>query len=483
MISMRPARFLPAAFAAVVALVFFSSSFSARAIGPHEIMLVVNDESIDSILLAKVYQRLRSVPDANLLRVSVPADAFDATGTTISPEDFTKHIWKPIADALDKPEFQRQALAVVFSCGFPVKVAPKELSKEMRNETGIVPISITGAVFVRNKLPSSKEEWEVVDKGRFASELFAGPVNVGSHAGESETFDTSRARLLANMPLPAMMLAFTGERGSTVEQAMEYLERSAGGDYKNPEGTVWFAVNNDIRSQCRQWEFGQATNELAHVPGIRAVVSTGQPRQPDFPLVGYMTGARDVRPGAFKFAPGAFADHLTSFGAVFEIPAQTKVTEWLIHGAAFTAGTVTEPMSIWMKFPHACIFTHQLNGCTAIEAMYLSLLSPLQTLPLGDPLANPWGEEIRAGIIAPEGELSGQVEFTAEVENERADVFYRFQWFVDGKFAGNGRTLMLDTRNNIRDGSHKVRVVARRQLESVRQQGFAEITVRVKNGK
>jgi len=451
-----------------LSLAFLCAAFSARAIGPHEILLVVNEESLDSLYLARVYQRLRSVPDTNMLRVALPLDVYDGRGVDISHADFTKHIWGPVSEALARQE-TRHVLAVVLSCGFPTRVIVKDR----------VPISITGAVFLRNALPESDTHWDSVDKGLFASELFAGSFNVATNYGESETFDTSRARLIANMPLPAMMLGFTGERGTTADQAVAYLERAATGDHTRPAGTIWFAVNDDVRSKCRhEWIFPQATNLLASVPGVRAVVSAGQPGQNDYPLLGYMTGSRNTR-GGMLFAPGAFADHLTSWGASFEQSAQSKVTDWLKNGAAFTAGTVTEPYAVWTKFPHACLFTHYMNGCSAIEALYLSVFSPLQLLPLGDPLANPWAEKITMQIEAPRGDLSGQVDLKAVIENE-SSFFYRYNWYIDGKPAGTGRNLIWDTAG-LPDGTHKIRAVARRQLESVRQQGFAEITVKVRN--
>ena len=464
-------RTISTALAALAAIAFLFQPPAARAIGPHEIALVVNNESIDSVLLAKTYKRLRSIPDSNLIRVSIPESVYNVADTDISHADFTEHIWKPLAKMLENPDL-RHIQGIVFSCGFPTKVLTTP------------PVSITGAVFLRNKFPASGKDdlWKEIDNGRYMSELYAGPVNPNKTIGESETFDTSRARLLANMPLPAMMLAFVGNRGTTVEQAQEYLARAAASDHTQPAGSVWFAVNNDVRSNCRLWEFGSATNELSRIPGIRATVSTNKPTRADYPLVGYMTGISSIDTAAFEFAPGAFAEHLTSWGAAFDQASQTKVTDWLVNGAAFTAGTVTEPYAIWMKFPHACIFTHYVNGCSAIEALYLSVLSPLQTLPLGDPLTKPWAEKIDVRIESPEGDLSGSVEFTAVIENERPDVFYRFQWLVDGRQTGTSRTLVWDTRP-VRNGSHTIRVIVRRQLEKVRPQGFDEITVKVQNKK
>ena len=459
-------RWVVASFAGAALIVGLLAPTPARAIGPHEIVLVVNDDSDDSVLLALIYKRLRSVPDSNVVRLSIPRQIYDGEGTDISPENFTKYIWGPLNEAIEKAGLSRQVLAAVFSCGFPTKV------------TTPIPVSLTGAVFLRNNFPPKEE----IDSGRYVSDLYAGPSNAETSIGETETFDSSRSRLPNDMPFPAMMLAFTGTNGTTVAKADAYLRLAATGDNTRPGGTIWFAVNNDVRSTSRHWEYNAVTNGFARHATINAIVSTNQPAAANFPLVGYMTGARAVRPSAFKFAPGAFAEHLTSFGAAFDQRAQTKVTEWLENGAAFTAGTVCEPYALWTKFPHACIYTHYVRGCTAIEAFYQSVRCPLQTLPLGDPLASPWSEKIVAQMFVPEGPLSGIVELKAAIVDERTEVFYRFQWFVDGVLVGAGRTLVWDTRQ-FPNGSHKVRVVVRRQLESVKQQGFTEIRVTLNNKK
>ena len=457
-------RAFAAAFLAFAALAFAPTP--AKALGPHEIVLVVNEESVDSIVLARVYKRLRSIPDSNLIRLSIPRNVYDGNSTAISPADFTKYIWEPLDNAIERAGLTRQVLAVVFSCGFPTRVTTPEQ------------ISLTGAVFMRGKFPSA----EIIKNGSYVSELYAGPSSAEAPIEDSETFETSRSRLLSMMPLPAMMLSFTGTNGATVAKAIKQLERAAASDYTKPQGTVWIAKNEDIRSLHRHWQFAAVTNALSKKSGFRAILSTEQPSESDFPLSGYMTGSRTVNAPAFQFVPGAFAEHLTSFGAAFHRPTQTKITEWLDNGAAFSSGAIEEPYAIWMKFPHACIFVHYANGCTAIESFYQSVRCPLQTLPLGDPLANPWGEAIEVRIDAPEAPLSGLVEFNADILNERTDTFYRFQWLVNDILVSTGRTFVWDTRATA-NGVHKIRLIARHQLERVKPQGFAEIQVTVDNKK
>ena len=100
---------------------------------------------------------------------------------------------------------------------------------------------------------------------------------------------------------------------------------------------------------------------------------------------------------------------------------------------------------------------------------------------MGDPLAKPWAPRIEPVIAPVAGPLAGIVELKAEVKGEDPAVFLRFNWLVDGKLAASGRNFVWNTRN-VPDGAHVVRVVVRRQLESVRHQGFAEIRVDVANG-
>ena len=57
------------------------------------------------------------------------------------------------------------------------------------------------------------------------------------------------------MPLPSMMLGYTGERGNTLKEVTDCLKKGSRSDSTSPTGTVYFAVNDDIRSTCREWQF------------------------------------------------------------------------------------------------------------------------------------------------------------------------------------------------------------------------------------
>ena len=69
-----------------------------------------------------------------------------------------------------------------------------------------------------------------------------------------------------------------------------------------------------------------------------------------------MDGAKKISPKDIgSYAPGAVAEHLTSWSAEFQRP-QTKCTEWLEAGVTATSGSVVEPnMQIRISF-HQHVF-------------------------------------------------------------------------------------------------------------------------------
>jgi uncharacterized protein (TIGR03790 family) len=97
-------------------------------------------------------------------------------------------------------------------------------------------------------------------------------------------------------------------------------------------------------------------------------------------------------PAALRWAPGALADHLTSFGGRLsgDRP-QSTVLEWIASGATASHGTVSEPCNHVQKFPHPqVLLLAYTQGLTAIEAYWKSVAWPRQSLFVGEPLAAPF---------------------------------------------------------------------------------------------
>jgi len=449
-------------------------AFRASALGPHEVLLLVNGESADSLVLGSAYARMRGIPQNNVVRVSVPCDKDGVPPYAITKEDFERLVWKPAREAVAERGLDGRILAWVYSCGFPARVAD---APDTVGRQGPSDLSITGATIVGCQWPDA----DVVRAGAWVSPLFEGPAEQdGEPSGENASFDRARNVLLDRMPVPAAMLAWTGPRGLTQAEARAALKRSVAADRTAPVGTVWFAVRNDVRSETRAWQYGAAAEAVRAHAGFSAAVLSDEPSETNGPVVGYMTGARSVSPLPATLAPGAYADHFTSWAAAFDQGGQMKETAWLKGGAAFSSGTVTEPFAIWQKFPNAWLFPRMLDGATAMEAFYASVKCPLQQLPMGDPLSCPWAPEVKPAIEGADAAapVSGAVTLRASLpDGARA----RFTWLVDGRPAGDGPTLFWNTRS-WEDGRHTVRLAARLLDAPFRPQGFVETAFTVRNG-
>ena len=431
----------------------------APALCPHELLVLANGESIDSVLIARTYMGLYGIPEENLVRISVPEEAYDKTGG-ISQKGFTEWIWRPAVRAVEERGLSGRILAWAYSCDFPFRI------------TGDPELSITGLTFLRNRMPVSLAH---IRLGTYVSPVFAGPFSPAKAdvVPPSRSFDRLHATLMDDMPLPAMMLGWTGMNGNTVDEVIESLERGRESDGAMPAEAVYFLpTNSNIRSTARQWEIPAVLQELERL-GARAVSDGSFPAKGL--AAGIMTGREKLPPSNVVFAPGAFADHFTSFAATFHVKIQTKVSEWIRRGATASAGTVTEPKAYWQKFPAMSLFLHQRRGCTMIEAIYLSTACPLQLLPVGDPLASPCAVRPlpriqQTGEVGPGGEVA----FAAERDGPAR---MRFDWLVDGRYAGHGDELRL----SLPPGRHRIRLVARGRGD-VRVPGEAELVLDVPSG-
>jgi hypothetical protein len=120
--------------------------------------------------------------------------------------------------------------------------------------------------------------------------------------------------------------------------------------------------------------------------------------------------------------------------AAFDAEHQSKCTEWLDAGATASAGTVTEPYAVWMKFPNAWIFVHLAAGCTMLEAVAQSVRCPYQLLPVGDPLAAPGQPRGRVTIESPgDGPVWGRFPVRIRVTGDPEVTWTSGAVFLDGR--------------------------------------------------
>ncbi len=292
----------------------------------------------------------------------------------------------------------------------------------------------------------------------------------------------------------SVMLGYAGERGNSVPEILACLASAAGSDGTRPEGGVYFPRNDDIRSKTREPLFATAVSALRGLRRPAAILSPGEEGQdgilpvgkPD--VVGACVGIAgfDWPKSGSRLLPGAIAEHLTSYGAAYEISGQTKISEFIRHGAAGSAGAVAEPYALQAKFPTPHLHVFYAEGCSLAEAFYQSVWGPYQLLIVGDPLARPFAHfaEVELEGPDPKAPWSGAVEVRARVSGVDGRPIGRVELWVDGKWIGEappGAAIPWDTRN-AEDGAHEIRCVAV-EADRIETRSFALARVTVVNGK
>lgn len=402
----------------ILILGLYSIGLSANALLPSETILLVNTNSLDSLKIAAHFTALRKLPQQNIIYLGL-----DESQPQISQDQFTKQIWDPVQQELQTRGLDDHVLAWIYSAGFPFRV-----------KTPPCALSITGLTFTRNTVP----EWKKIQNNwtNFAlSPLFRGPsTNPKMLAQGTGSLDRFKAGLKDKMPIPAMMLGYTGKNGNTVDEVLAALKNGVKGDHTRPSSGVQFVKTDDKhRSIPREWQFSPVQLELAQ-RGIEATTTTNFPAHATRQW-GLMTGAAHVSADKMpEFVPGAMADHMTSYAAMFDKNDQTKCSEWIRAGATATAGTVIEPLSIWYKFPHARFFTHYSRGCTILESFYLSLLNPTQTLCIGEPFCRPWRFAFGVGLVGfPRTPIAEKTTVTALCKPTVPGRPMKYAFFIDGR--------------------------------------------------
>jgi hypothetical protein len=242
---------------------------------------------------------------------------------------------------------------------------------------------------------------------------------------------------------------------------LDCLQRGAASDGTKPDGTVYICQNDDVRSKARAPFFpflqkgmeklGRRVRTLEKgADGQTGIVPVGKDD-----VIGAVVGAAGFNwaSGKSVMLPGAIAEHLTSFGAHFGTPGQTKLSEFIRNGAAGSSGTVVEPLSHHQKFPNPILHIFYAEGCSLAEAFYQSIWGPFQLLVVGDGLARPFATFTEVKVDAPQHPWTGTVTLTPKNGGGN------FELWVDGRRVGAGGTFDLDT-TALDDGYHDVRVVS-----------------------
>jgi len=403
---------------------------------PSESLLILNASSEEAMKVSMGYAELRGFPRERMLFLTPDKDLFReaATGKTrwsIGEQQAREIILNPVLKKLKELE-DPSPTALIFSPDWPTRV----------RLPGKPSVSLTAFVGFRGRMP----EAQAIKSGQAVSLWYSHPPEIRSGKGRLLTYPAPDMKEKGVHPSAMLGVFYEPLSPQTLTAA---LKRAVEADHQRPEGHMVLITNQDVRTRARQDQFEPAKADLEErgLPVLLGDRKTPLPKS----ILGVMTGSAKVNTSRFnkRLAPGAFAEHLTSFAAKFDTQQQTKMTEWIDAGAAGTVGTVTEPYAIWTKFPRVAVLTRYHKGATLLEAVYQSIASPYQSLILGDPLCRPWGKTLPLSL---EGEWQPdglRITAKAGFDTNRTDLHL----FVDGKrVKGNGPEWLLPLNPSGRKG-------------------------------
>jgi uncharacterized protein (TIGR03790 family) len=331
------------------------------------VVVVVNQNSTNSVQLGNYYCEKRGVPPQNYLRITNNWSGSNIWWTQL---EFETNLLDPLVAMLADRGLTNQVDYVVLSMDIPFQVA----ASNGFNAT-------TAALFYGFKTD---------DCSNNCPEGIPG-CNLPAASSNAYAFSEGIFRQTPPIAAGSNSWLVTMLTSSNLAQAQAIVDGGVASDGAFPTQTVWLAKTTDWARNVRYVEFDNAIFD-ARVAGDSALMRTNS----DSPygltnLQGYLTGLYSFDILSNAFVPGAIADSLTSYGGfIFWPNSQTTVLVFLNAGAAGSYGTVTEPCNWPQKFPSPQDYFYQARGFSLAECYYMSLANPYQGLIVGEPLAAPF---------------------------------------------------------------------------------------------
>jgi uncharacterized protein (TIGR03790 family) len=377
------------------------------------VVVVVNQNSANSIQLANAYCEQRCVPPQNVLPL---AWQWSGGSVSCSVDEFQNELCAPLLNMLQCRHLTHQIQFVLLSMDLPYQV----IGTNGLNST-------TSALFYGFK-PDT------------ASPLPGDPGcslpddSTNSYAFSELPFCQAGPDTAITNSFLAVMLTDTN-----LANAELTLNRGVASDSSFPSQTVYLAKTDDTARNVRYPEFDNAIFQT-RLRGDYSMLRTNTDSTSFTNLLGLETGLANYTLPANAYVPGAIADTLTSYaGNLFENTGQTPLLVFLDAGAAGSYGTVVEPCNYPQKFPNPLDYFYQARGFSLAEAYYQSIQNPYQGIMVGELLSAPFAlrgegiwEQLPAGTVVLSGRTNLQLEFSAAAANlplSQVDLFVDGTWF------------------------------------------------------
>ena len=372
--------------------VLWSAVLSAEAGGgPQNVLLVVNDNSLESLELGNYYRQKRQIPDVNICHIST------VTNYSMDTITFSNEVWGPITNYIRTAHLTDQIDYIIFSRGVPYRIYYGNYGSN--RHAGITATAFYGF--------------------RSSPDAFVYGCNLATDSA-SEYFDSEHAFTHSGAPSSNRYYLSTVLNGWTFSSAKSAIDRSTASDLANPTGTVFLArsTDNDRNIQWYQYEDIAFSCRVMGSPQQCALVDTNAIRY-QTNIIGYAIGVTWVSYlDQNSFLPGALAHHLTSYGGYLLDPSGSQMTilNWLNWGPVGSYGTVVEPCAYTNKFPLARLHYWYARGFNLAECFFMAVQNPYQGVVVGDPLCSPYAippDMIISGI-QPNQIISNAVNVTVE---------------------------------------------------------------------
>ncbi|HUD45257.1 MAG TPA: TIGR03790 family protein [Candidatus Baltobacteraceae bacterium] len=390
------------------------------------VIVVVNQNSSNSVHLGNDYCERRGVPPQNLFRMT------SWTGGSISWQlaDFENDLLDPLLGMISSRGLTNQAQIVLLSMDVPYRVISSDGSEN----------GTTSALFYGFKTNTAPPP---------------GLPDTCSLPGDStNSYSFSELPFALAQPDTASTNAFLAVMltGTNLAEAESTLEVGAISDGSFPPETVYLEKTTDSARNVRFFVFDNAIQEC-RARGDDDVTRTNSNSTAFTNALGLDTGLISFSVPTNAFVPGAVADSLTSFaGDIFENSGPTQLLEFLEAGACASYGTVVEPCNYTYKFPDPMVYFYQNRGFCLAEAYYQSLANPYEGLMVGEPLSAPfarlgagtWNSPSNGSVLS--GSAAFNLTFSAADTNHP---LAQVDLFVDGGFVETLTNLPPAVGNNL----------------------------------
>jgi uncharacterized protein (TIGR03790 family) len=369
------------------------------------VVVVVNQNSTNSVELGNYYCEKRQVPPQNLLRTS-----WAGGNIAWQASDFQSVILNPLLSMLSARQLTNQIDYVLLCMDFPYRVT-----------------DTTGA----NSTTTPLFYGFIPDAGVQGS-CSLPTASFNSYAGSEYIFRSVTPGTSKTNFLTFMLTS------SNVAQAKLVIDRGVASDSTFPTQTVYLGKSDDAARNIRYVLFDNAVFNT-RLRGNYSMERTNVNTSNFFGYIGGYENGYQTGVPATNFAPGALADQLTSYGGeLYEQADHTTALLFLNAGAAGSYGTVIEPCAYLAKFPSPQLYFCQARGFTVAECYYQSVTNPYQGLLLGEPLAAPFAQPPGGSWsnLPANALLSGSTNLSLQFNApDPAHPMQQVDLFVDGIFA------------------------------------------------